>query len=87
MNSMYNYILKDNIFSDEFLKSFPVGNGRMGATVSFCTGCDSLCIDEESIWSYKPYEIPENLYSDIQTIKSLFMKGEVCNADKTAKRK
>ena len=51
---MRDYILYNNTPPRKWTESLPVGNGRMGLTMMAGVGCDTLHLNEETVWSSVP---------------------------------
>lgn len=84
---MHNY----NIFNDapatDWLESYPVGNGRMGATLMGGVSQEVIYLNEETIVSSREGTTDHSpeIYNKIQHIRNLLMEGKDIEADTYAK--
>lgn len=66
-------------------EALPLGNGRIGAMVYGGPVCDTIALNEETLWSGAPCrEEPVQSMADIQTIRDLTAAGDYIQADQKA---
>jgi len=83
---MHNYILHNIKPANEWLESYPVGNGRMGCTVMGSVAQEVLYLNEETIFSSRKNTEPSpDVYEKIQKLRSLLLEGKDIEADRYAK--
>jgi len=83
---MREYIIRNNTPSARWEDSYPVGNGRMGATVMGYVDEEVLFLNEETVWSSQGKGIPNpNMADKLKAIRDLFIEGREAEGDKLAK--
>ncbi len=83
---MREYIIRNNTPSTRWEDSYPVGNGRMGATVMDFVDEEFLYLNEETVWSSQGKGIPNpNMAEKLASIRQLFIDGREAEGDKLAK--
>ncbi len=83
---MHNYILHNTVPAADWFESYPIGNGRMGATLMGGIAQEVIYLNEETIFSSRNNtdHSPE-IYDKIQHIRNLLLEGKDIEADKFAK--
>ena len=82
---MREYIIRNNTPSAKWEDSYPVGNGRMGATVMGYVDEEVLFLNEETVWSSQGKGIPNpNMSDKLKQIRDLFIEGREAEGDKLA---
>ena len=72
-----------NRFENDWMRAFPLGNGRIGAMVYGNPDCERIEINEESLWSGKPLEEKSDSSPEkLQKIRQLLFDGEFVEARK-----
>ncbi|MBQ7054558.1 MAG: glycoside hydrolase family 95 protein [Oscillospiraceae bacterium] len=83
---MREYKIFDNIPTKVWEDSFPVGNGRMGATVMGYTDEEVLYLNEETVWSSAPAVTANpDMSEKLGIVRQLFVDGREAEGDKLAK--
>ena len=83
---MREYKIYNNTPSTVWEDSYPVGNGRMGATVMGFVDEEVLYLNEETVWSSQGKGIPNpNMADKLTEIRNLFVEGREAEGDKLAK--
>lgn len=83
---MREYKIYDNIPPKVWEESFPVGNGRIGATLMCGVAEEVLYLNEETIWSSNNQPGPNPEMSEkLSAIRNLFLEGRDAEGDKLAK--
>lgn len=84
---MTKYTVMDKHPATQWEESYPVGNGRMGASVMCTVGQDEIYLNEETIWaSNDKAGIPNlNMSEKLRAIRQLFLDGKPAEGDKLAK--
>ena len=73
---MREYIIRNNTPSTSWEDSYPVGNGRMGATIMGYVDEEVLYLNEETVWSSQGKGIPNpNMSDKLKEIRQLFIDG------------
>ena len=71
---MHEYRIYNNTPSVVWEDSYPVGNGRMGATVMGYVDEEVLYLNEETVWSSQGKGIPNpNMADKLAKIRQLFI--------------
>lgn len=83
---MHNYSIYNSSPANDWLESYVIGNGRMGASLMCGVSQEVIYLNEESIVSSRNNtdHSPE-IYDKIQHIKVLLIEGKNVEADKYAK--
>ncbi len=83
---MHNYIICNTTPADDWLDSYPVGNGRMGGTATGKIAQEVIYLNEETIFSSRNNtdHTPE-IYDKIQHVRKLLLEGKDIEADRYAK--
>ena len=83
---MNEYKIYNNTPSVVWEDSYPVGNGRMGATVMGHIDEEIIYLNEETVWSSQGKGIPNpNMAEKLREIRDLFIQGKEAEGDKLAK--
>jgi len=83
---MNEYNIYNNTPSVVWEDSYPVGNGRMGATVMGHIDEEIIYLNEETVWSSQGKGIPNpNMAEKLREIRDLFIQGKEAEGDKLAK--
>ena len=83
---MNEYRIYNNTPSATWEDSYPVGNGRMGATIMGYVDEETLFLNEESVWSSRGKGIPNpKMPEKLRKIRDLFIAGKEAEGDKIAK--
>ena len=83
---MHEYRIYNNTPSVVWEDSYPVGNGRMGATIMGYVDEEVLYLNEETVWSSQGKGIPNpNMADKLSKIRQLFIDGKEAEGDKLAK--
>ncbi len=82
---MREYKIFDNIPTKVWEDSYPIGNGRMGATVMGHTDEEVLYLNEETVWSSAPpVTANPDMSEKLSTVRQLFVDGREAEGDKLA---
>lgn len=64
-------------YTEDWMRAFPLGNGRIGAMVYGSPICECIEINEESLWSEKPLKEECNSSPEkLQEIRDLLFNGK-----------
>ena len=68
-------------FENNWMRAFPLGNGRIGAMLYGNPDCEQIEINEESLWSGKQLsEKSDASYEKLQQIRELMFAGRLKEA-------
>jgi len=83
---MHNYILHNTVPAADWFESYPIGNGRMGATLMGGIAQEVIYLNEETLFSSRNNtdHSPE-IYDKLQHVRKLLLEGKDIEADKFAK--
>ncbi len=83
---MHNYVIHNTLPANDWLESYPIGNGRMGGTIMGNVAQEVIYLNEESIFSSRNNtDHSPQIYDKIQHVRSLLLDGKDIEADKYAK--
>ncbi|MBR5543231.1 MAG: glycoside hydrolase family 95 protein [Oscillospiraceae bacterium] len=84
---MREYKLFNTTLPQKWEDSYPVGNGRLGATLMCGITHENLYLNEETVWSSHNVGIPNpNMSDKLSQIRNLFLEGREAEGDKLAKK-
>lgn len=74
--------------ADEWMKSVPIGNGRLGAMVYGGVTDETIALNESSMWAGEYDDNPEIPFGKekLQELRSLFFEGKLIEGNKIAAR-
>jgi len=83
---MHNYTIYNRLPANDWLESYVIGNGRMGASLMCGVSQEIIYLNEETIVSSRDNtdHSPE-IYDKLQHIRNLLLEGRDIEADKYAK--
>ncbi len=84
---MNKYTIMDKKPASDWEESFPVGNGRMGASLMCGVGQESIYLNEETLWASndKAGNPNPDMSEKLHAIRQLFLDGKPAEGDKLAK--